>query len=120
MALWSAFSHLRGTEAIPPVVPMEQPLNFSEVSVKCGLVTQLLSRLQEPSCTSYSGFAKFMHQVCTRFAQDHGSKMASRNPDHLVEYSKAHGNVILLPILNSLLLALFIAVRASNMKSHHG
>lgn len=55
-----------------------------------------------------------------RFVQDHECKMASWNSDHFVEYSKAHGNVILLLILKSLLLVLFRAVRASNMKSHYG
>lgn len=55
-----------------------------------------------------------------RFVQDHECKMASWNSDHFVEYSKAHGNVILQLILKSQLLVLFRAVRVSNMKSHDG
>lgn len=55
-----------------------------------------------------------------RFVQDHEYQMASWNSDHFVEYSKVHGNVILLLILKSLLLVLFRAVRVSNMKSRYG
>lgn len=61
-ALWVAFSHLRGAEAILPAVPMEQSQWTFQKCLLCGLVTGLLSHLQEPSCTSCSGFAKFMPQ----------------------------------------------------------
>ena len=83
-------------------------------------MTGLLSPLQ----SLYVPAIQALQMLCTRthmrFVQDHESRMASWNPDRLVGYSKAHGNVILLLILKSLLLALFIAVRTSNMKSQYG
>ena len=73
--------------------------------------------LAEPLRTSYSGFANVMHQdsyeVCSRPWRQNGQ---------LESWSLGgiHGNTTLLLILQSLLLALFIAVRESNMKSHYG
>lgn len=121
VALWAAFSQLRRTEEIRPEVPMEGPLDFSEkASIKCGLMTGLLSPLQSLYVPAIQALLMLCTRTHMRFVQDCESKMASWNPDHLVEYSKAHGNTILLLILKSLLLALFIAARASNMKSHYG
>lgn len=55
-----------------------------------------------------------------RFARDHESKTGSWSPDRLVQYTKAHGNVILLLMLRSPLLAHVIAARASDVKSLYG
>lgn len=82
-------------------------------------MTRLLSPLQSLYVPAIQALLMLCTRTHMRFVQDHESQMAHWNPDHLVEYSKAHGNVTLLLILKSLLLALFIAVRVSNMKSHH-
>lgn len=115
------FPHLRGTEEILLEVPMERSLDISEkVFINCGLMTRLLSPLQRFYVPAIQALLMLCTRTHMRFVQDRECKMASWNSDHFVEYSKAHGNVILLLILKSLLLVLFRAARASNMKSHYG
>lgn len=115
------FPHLRGTEEILPEVPMEKSLDISEkVFINCGLMTRLLSPLQRFYVPAIQALLMLCTRTHMRFVQDRECKTASWNSDHFVEYSKAHGNVILLLILKSLLLVLFRAARASNMKSHYG
>lgn len=96
-------------------------LSFSEkVAMRCGLLTRHLGPLQSLSAPAIQALLMLCTRTHTRFVQEHESKMASWNPNCLVEYSKAHGNTILLLVLQFLLLALFRAARVSYMKSHYG
>lgn len=96
-------------------------LSFSEkVAMRCRLLTRHLGPLQSLSAPAIQALLMLCTRTHTRFVQEHESKMASWNPNCLVEYSKAHGNTILLLVLQFLLLALFRAARVSYMKSHYG
>lgn len=96
-------------------------LSFSEkVAMRCGLLTRHLGPLQSLSAPAIQALLMLCTRTHTRFVQEHESKMASWNPNCLVEYSKAHGNTILLLVLQFLLLALFRAARVSYMKSYYG
>lgn len=121
LVVWVAFLPTERNRRTPAWCPRGGALSFSEkVAMRCRLLTRHLGPLQSLSAPAIQALLMLCTRTHTRFVQEHESKMASWNPNCLVEYSKAHGNTILLLVLQFLLLALFRAARVSYMKSHYG